>query len=569
MDRMFFLKLINNATLMLALSFIYTLLYINKKKTKLLALLWTGVLPGLIGIVIMMNSVEQHNGIIFDTRTIFIGTVGLFFGAIPVAVTAFMTILYRIIQGGLGIAPGILTILSSAAIGAFWHHFRFKKLLSSRRKWLEMYAMGLLIHVVMLLCMFSLPRDIAISVLRTISLPVLIIYPLGTLLLSQLLLWQHQYHDQSILLLESENRYRQLVSNAPDAIFVETDGKISFVNMQAVRMFGVSTEGDLLGKPIRDFIRSERNSLEKDVIFILDDERQPKHNVEGVIKRGDGIFLDVTFSISPFQYESRDALLIFVRDISSLKALEREKDEIKANLQQSQKLEAIGTLAGGVAHEINNPINGIINYAELILDTAEQESCRSHASEIIREGSRITEIVKSLLQFSRFDKKAHSYAMIEDIIHGTLSLMKTLMRHDNIILDVDIPSGLPPVKCRSQQIQQVLMNILTNSRDALNDRYPRDNMDKIISIRCLIITEQGEKWIRICVKDNGGGIPEELHERLFDPFFTTKPPDKGTGMGLSISHGIIKDHNGRLSFETVPGEYTMMMMDLPLEEDIV
>jgi signal transduction histidine kinase len=130
-------------------------------------------------------------------------------------------------------------------------------------------------------------------------------------------------------------------------------------------------------------------------------------------------------------------------------------------------------------------------------------------------------------------------------------------------LQVDIDEGLPQLKCRSQQIQQVLMNLMTNARDALNERYPEYDSEKRIRIRVRLIEKQGKKSIRTTVEDSGTGIRPAIRERIFDPFFTTKSEGVGTGLGLSISYGIVKDHGGELTVESKPGIYTRFHMDLP------
>ena len=274
-----------------------------------------------------------------------------------------------------------------------------------------------------------------------------------------------------------------------------------------------------------------------------------------------------------------------------------EQRSMETQLRESQKLEAIGTLAGGVAHEINNPINGIMGYAQLIKDrlAGTNETLEEFAGEIIHETERIATLVKNLLQFSRHEQQSHSPARIHDIVEATLSLTRAVLRHDRITLDVDVPEDLPKIKCRSQQIQQVLMNLVTNARDALNDKYPGYDENKVIRIsaRELPKAERGRpnaegreeeaspqlpsselrvpslvsRWVRLTVEDHGPGIPPEVHERIFTPFYTTKRPDKGTGLGLPMAHTIVKEHGGNLSMESEPGEWTRFVFDLPVSSD--
>ena len=242
----------------------------------------------------------------------------------------------------------------------------------------------------------------------------------------------------------------------------------------------------------------------------------------------------------------------------------QKKMEIK--LRQQQKIESIGTLAGGVAHEINNPINGIMNYAQLIVDRLDTDNPLSEfAGEIIHETERVAAIVRNLLTFARQEKQTHSPARMADIVEQTLSLILTVFRSDQITLEANVPDDLPKIKCRSQQIRQVIMNLMTNARDALNERYPEYDPDKKLSIISQMFEKDEQKWIRTTVEDHGSGIDPDIQERMFDPFFTTKPRETGTGLGLSISYGIVQDHHGKLHVETEPGQYTRFHLDLPVD----
>lgn len=251
-------------------------------------------------------------------------------------------------------------------------------------------------------------------------------------------------------------------------------------------------------------------------------------------------------------------------DITDRVRAEEEKLALEGHLRQTQKLESIGTLASGVAHEINNPLTGIINFADLIESRIEDEQLQQFAQGIQQEGERIATIVRSLLSFARQDKDAHSPARIIDITDASLNLVGSLLRKDQITVDLSIPDDLPEVSCRSQQIQQVVINLLTNARDALNERYPAYDENKLIAISSRVFREDEIDWLRTTVEDHGVGIPEDMARTVFDPFFTTKPREKGTGLGLSISYGIIREHQGRLSIESIPGEFTKVHIDLPV-----
>jgi len=232
----------------------------------------------------------------------------------------------------------------------------------------------------------------------------------------------------------------------------------------------------------------------------------------------------------------------------------------------SQRLESLGTLASGVAHELNSPIGIVMSLAHLIMDDDDAtERAQGFAAIIKAEGERMAGLVRTLLSFSRQDAEPARPTDLGELLDRTLALLRSPMKKDGIRVVVRVPGSLPRVQCRSQQIQQVLMNLLTNARDASNDRFPAASPDKEIRIVARSYVREGEAWVRITVEDNGTGVHPDVSHRLFDPFFTTKPEGQGTGLGLSISQGIIAEHGGRLRFESHPGVGARFHVDLRTE----
>ncbi|RJO67913.1 MAG: sensor histidine kinase [Myxococcales bacterium] len=239
----------------------------------------------------------------------------------------------------------------------------------------------------------------------------------------------------------------------------------------------------------------------------------------------------------------------------------------EAQLRRQQKLETIGVLASGIAHEINNPINIMMNYGELIQDTVGPDSpLYPYAAQIIAESERVGKIVKNLLAFARQEGQAYAPAWTTDVIEAGLSLVRSIARKDQIALVVDVPERLPRIQCRSQQLQQVLMNLVTNARDALNEKYPSHHDDKQILVTAGEFAIDDRPWVRITVEDHGPGVPEDLRAKIFEPFFTTKPRDQGTGLGLPVSRAIVHEHKGVLWLESEPGRWTRFHVDLPVDD---
>jgi len=276
-----------------------------------------------------------------------------------------------------------------------------------------------------------------------------------------------------------------------------------------------------------------------------------------------GLFGDYLLTVSPvpdLNGEVRQIMLV-ARDLT--------KEEVrKVEAMRTGQLAAIGELAAGVAHEINNPINGIINYAQLMLDDMVPDAPqRDLLTRIIKEGERISTIIYKLLSFARESDKGNAMVSMKEVIGDSLALVGHQFQKDGIALALDLEDDLPPVRGHAQQLQQVILNLLSNCRYALNERYPGQNPGKKLRISCHAVVADGGECVRTMITDWGKGIPQGILNRLFDPFFSTKPPGEGTGLGLSISHGIVRDHKGVMRVDSVLDNYTTITVDIPVSRE--
>lgn len=240
-----------------------------------------------------------------------------------------------------------------------------------------------------------------------------------------------------------------------------------------------------------------------------------------------------------------------------LEAKIREIQDMQVQLVHSEKMAAIGQLAAGVAHEINNPLTGILGFTELLLQsdglTAEQ---REDLESVLHQSKRCCTIVQNLLQFSRRKSPQKGPVPVESILIPTLELVRCDFRSANISIQNDIPRGLPPIHGDASQLEQVFLNIIVNARQAMAGRE-----NSSLTIRVF----QKSAKIVIQFEDNGPGIPPENLGKVFDPFFSTKPVGKGTGLGLSISYGIIQQHHGSIRVESEMGAGTRFVIELPVQ----
>lgn len=243
--------------------------------------------------------------------------------------------------------------------------------------------------------------------------------------------------------------------------------------------------------------------------------------------------------------------------------------EADSKVMHASKLASIGELAAGVGHEINNPVNGIINCADLLLKKVEPGSKDEEFIDLIRsEAERIAIIVRDLLTFSRQDVEQFSLARMVDIVDSVLTLCTKKLEKSHIHLLVSVSEDLPKFKCRSEQLQQVLMNLVINSMHALDEKYPTQHENKKMIIEARIHTVNDKDYMRLTVKDWGTGIAPAHVKRIYDPFFTTKGRDTGTGLGLSVSDGIVKNHSGSITLDSRYGEYTAFHVDIPIHYEI-
>jgi two-component system NtrC family sensor kinase len=249
---------------------------------------------------------------------------------------------------------------------------------------------------------------------------------------------------------------------------------------------------------------------------------------------------------------------------SKLELLSRSADLEEANrnlrdaqtkLVQTEKLSSLGQLAAGVAHELNNPLTGIMTFAHLLRKAVTDEAARADLDIIIRETTRCREIIKGILDFSRETSPQQKLCSVNAIIARTLAILEPQWLFHNIRIEKQLDDRLPDIWIDDNQIQQVLMNISLNAAEAMNGQGT-------LTVASALGREGNH--IEVHIADTGSGIPPEHLTKIFDPFFTTKDPQKGTGLGLAISYGIVQKHQGDITVESTLGKGTTFIITLPV-----
>jgi PAS domain S-box-containing protein len=335
-------------------------------------------------------------------------------------------------------------------------------------------------------------------------------------------------------------------------LVINKDQTIRTANQATYDLLGYTKE-ELIGKPFSMiFVEGYYSGIGIDDLI----NKGFTRNVETTYlsKYGEKIRMLFTASVI-FNEEGRfEGIVCVAQDIT-----------MQTETLRAGHLASIGELAAGVAHEINNPINSIINFAQIMIDEVKKGDIPAEEIPelIIKEGDRVASIVSSLLSFARENEKEKKPIDARDVLDEVLALTETQIIKDGINLTIDFPKGINKVLADFQQVEQVFLNIINNARYALNQKHPKAHPKKNFVIHGAEETIDAIRYLEVTFLDYGTGIPSSIIDRIYNPFFSTKPSGIGTGLGLAISHGIITDHGGKLTFKSSYGEYTKVTILLP------
>jgi signal transduction histidine kinase len=238
---------------------------------------------------------------------------------------------------------------------------------------------------------------------------------------------------------------------------------------------------------------------------------------------------------------------------TELKKREEALKSAQAALVQSEKMSAFGQLSAGIAHEVKNPLAGILGYAQLALRKVDKENPLARQLEIIeKETKRCKAIIENLMKFARQEKAEFTPTDINQVVEDAVAIVDHQLTINKVKIEKRLTADLPKINGNGNQLQQVLMNLMINAQQAMAEGG-----------QVILTTHRAEDQVKIRVSDTGPGIPKEIQQKIFEPFFTTKPVGKGTGLGLSVSYGIIRDHAGQIRLESEVGKGTTFILTFP------
>ncbi|HPS00356.1 MAG TPA: PAS domain S-box protein [Candidatus Sumerlaeota bacterium] len=689
---MIFIDLINNLALLVALSVLSGFVGQRWKDRRVGALL-QGVIFGGVAVIGMLRPFKLAAGMIFDGRSVVISLGGLFFGPISAGVAWVMTTVCRVWQGGVGAPMGVGVITSSALLGYAFHVWR-KRRKAEFNSW-QLWGFGLLVHLAMLLMTLLLPSDRILGTLKIISAPVLLIYPVATVLIGKILsdhearyayvaslreseerftrameasrdglwdwnvetgevyyspgyqtmlgyspgelpgrleTWRDLLHPEDLpdasrtirecldtpkddyefefrmltrdrqwrwilargkviardaqgrarrmvgthtdltkaketeqTLRESEERYRTLFNDIQDGVYRSTHaGHFIEVNPAMIRILGYKTREEVMAIDIRKELYFEPE--ERESLFL--DTGQQKVEVFR-LRRRDGSEIWVE-DHGRYVHDEQGNVIFhegILRDISERKLAEQEREKLHAQLLQAHKMESVGRLAGGVAHDFNNMLGAILGYTELALEQVDAtHPAQASLVEIQKAAQRSADLTRQLLAFARKQTVAPRVLDLNETVAGMLQMLRRLIG-ENIELTWLPGQGVWPVRMDPSQVDQILANLCVNARDAIGGVGEVIIETKNASFdESYCLGHEGAMrgdYVQISICDNGCGMDKEAQEHLFEPFYTTKSVGQGTGLGLATVYGAVKQNEGYINVYSELGKGTIFKIYLP------
>lgn len=363
----------------------------------------------------------------------------------------------------------------------------------------------------------------------------------------------------------SEKRLEAIINSALDAIVcVDQHQRITVFNPTAAALFQCSAS-DALGSPLERFVPDAAQAL----AFAQLTTQAMLGEMTALTASGKELAVEVSVSFE--RHAEGGTTTVFARDLTGRKKAEAHRSELEAQLRESQKMQAVGTMAGGIAHDFNNILGAILGNVELAkADCGPESPVLESLLEIDKAGRRARDLVRQILTFSRNEPPQRTHVNLAEVAHDTERLLRVTLP-PAIELHMHLSPGLPPLLADATQVEQALLNLCTNAVHAIGTERGRIHVEAA-RVRpdqrlCERLALAPVDYVALTVRDDGPGMDEALLARIFEPFFTTKPVGQGTGLGLAVVHGVMRTHEGAVDVHSVPGQGSRFTLYFPAAAD--
>jgi len=355
-------------------------------------------------------------------------------------------------------------------------------------------------------------------------------------------------------------------------VVMDLDGRFVRFNRVAEEISGL-TRGEVLGRAIWDCVLPEE--YKEEVKSIFKDFRSKKLSIvehyEGqwLIREGGRCTLECSISALYDSSDNVSHVVILAYDITQRKTAEDHEARLQRELNQARKMEALGQLTGGIAHDFNNILGIITGFSDLALSqikSSDHPDMKRYLENISQSAKRASDLVKQMMVFSRKDTGQSEVLNFEKVTCESIKMMRSVMP-SSIKINVDVENNLPDIQMDSVQLQQIMMNIFLNAKDAMEGQGTLNiklGWHRGLDVECIACHKNiSGDWLELSVSDTGHGMDEEVLSRIFEPFYTTKEVGKGTGLGLSMMHTLVENHNGHVLIKTEIGKGTTFQLLFP------
>jgi PAS domain S-box-containing protein len=557
------LDLIRNVALLATLAIGLQMLSRRLADWSLTYQLAAGLLFGGVALLGMMTPIHFAEGVIYDGRSIVLSLAGLFGGPLTATVAAVTAALYRLSLGGAGVVAGVGTVIEATALGVALHYLRRRD-----ERWVSLprlWVFGLVVHVIMLGLQWLIPGVDGLEIMRRVGPTVLVFFPLAFVLTAFVFLEGERIRRGEHELADTEERLRLALEGADLGVWDwDIPARSIRYDERSVGMLGYTPAEagpdaawfESLMHP-DDFPRVRKN---------LDDHfagLTAFYQAEMRLRHKQGHWVWV---LDRGRVIARDAAGNPLRACGTHLEITHAK-ELADQLRQAQKMESVGQLAGGIAHDYNNMLSVILGHTELALArTTPGDPLRDDLEAIQRAAERSALLTSQLLAFARRQTVAPRLLDLNQVVAGLLDMLSRMIDEDIDLRWHPAPATCP-VTIDPSQLDQILTNLAVNARDAIGGVGKLTIETALVEVDASYVERHAEAvpgpHVMLVVSDDGSGMDSTTLARIFDPFFTTKPRGKGTGLGLATVYGIVKQNGGFINVYSEPGRGTTFRIYLP------